>query len=200
MPSCIAAPLGDAMDASYDEVAEELHTMHDMNSIDSMPENAVYAPKQLIEILDLFTHFSILTHQQIVRLVPPHECVVSSIDLIRQQLLCQLPVLAVRLQYEHMRKHSGAHIQYIYVPALNGSALGHFVDLLEAAWERPLDPKFSSVFAKCFVYCGCYIKCHTLPTCTCSCYSLLLLLLLLPLLSASAPACVTLILSAQARV
>ena len=68
MPSCIAAPLGDAMDASYDEVAEELHTMHDMNriDIDSIPENAVYAPKQMIEILDLFTRFSVLAHQQIV--------------------------------------------------------------------------------------------------------------------------------------
>ena len=162
MPSCIAAPLGDAMDASYDEVAEELRTRHDMDSIDPM---SVYAPKQLLEILDLFIHFSVLTHQQIVRLVPPHEHVVSSFDLIRQQLLCQLPVLAVRLQYENMRRHSGAHIQYIYIPALNGSALGHFVDLLEAAWERPLDPKFSSVFAKCFVYCGCYIKCHTRRRC-----------------------------------
>ena len=165
MSSCITTPLGDRMDASYDEVAEELHTIHDMNSIDLMPENGVYTPKQLIEILDLFTHFSILNHQEIVRLVPPQEHLVSCIDLIRQQLLCQLPVLAVRLQYEHMRRHSGAHIQYIYIPALNGSALGHFVDLLEAAWERPLDPKFSSVFAKCFVYCGCYIKCHTRRRC-----------------------------------
>ena len=165
MPSCIAAPLGDMMDASYDEVAEELRTRHDMDCIDPMSVNAVYAPKQLLEILDLFIRFSVLTHQQIVRLVPPHECVVSSIDITRQQLLRELPVVAVRLQYEHMRKHSGAHIQYIYVPALNGSALAHFVHLLEAAWERPLDPKFSSVFAKCFVYCGCYIKCHTRRRC-----------------------------------
>ena len=143
MPSCIAAPLGDAMDASYDEVAEELHTMHDMNSIDSMSVNAVYAPKQLLEILDLFTRFSVLTHQQIVRLVPPHDHVVSSFYLILQQLLHELPVVAVRLQYDRMRKFSGAHTQYIYVPALNGTACAHFVRLLEAARERPLDPKFS---------------------------------------------------------
>ena len=162
MPSCIAAPLGDAMDASYDDVAEELRTRHDMDSIDPM---SVYAPKQLLEVLDLFARFSVLTHQQVVRLVPPREDLVSSFDLVRQQLLRELPVVAVRLQYKHMRTTSGAHIQYTFVPALNGSALAHFVHLLEAARERPLDPKFSSVFAKCFVYCGCYIKCHTRRRC-----------------------------------
>ena len=166
MPSCIAAPLGDAVDASHDEVAEHLHTMHDMNSNGLMSVKSVYTPKQLHEILDLFTRFSVLTHQQIVHHVPPHEDVVSSFNLILQQLLHELPVVAVRLQYKHMRTYSGAHIQYTFVPALNGSALAHFVHLLEAARERPLDPKFSSVFAKCFVYCGCYIKCHTRRRCS----------------------------------
>ena len=121
---------GDAMDASYDDVAEELRTRHDMDLIDP---TAVYSPKQLLDVLEMFARFSVLTHQQILRLVPPHEDLVSSFDLVRQQLLRELPVVAVRLQYKHMRATSGAHIQYTFVPALNGAAFASFVHLLEAA-------------------------------------------------------------------
>ena len=93
----------------------------------------IYTLAQLEEVLDLVVRFPVLTHQQILKLLPPVEDIVSAYNLIREQLVGELPVVAIRLQYRSQSTAADAHTQYIYAPAMNGSAFAHCIHLLSAA-------------------------------------------------------------------
>jgi hypothetical protein len=125
-------------DSSYEVIAEDLRCREDVQAVE---QSGVYTRSQLAEILDHFTRFPVLTHQQVVRLVPPSKAELGHcVDAVREQLVRELPVLAIRLQYTHMQAMAHGHVQYIFVPALNGAAFAHFVHLLSAAEQR-FNPK-----------------------------------------------------------
>ena len=125
------------IDLTYDEVAQELRIREETMNTELA---AVYSIKELKELLDLFVRFPVLTHTQVLKLVPPAEDFMHSTEEIRSQLIGELPLVAVKLQYQHKRLDALGHLQYIYAPALNGAAFAHFIHLLSAA-ESMFNPK-----------------------------------------------------------
>ena len=101
---------------------------------------AVYSIKQLKELLDLFARFPVLTHAQVLKFAPPEEDFMHSVEQVRSQMIGELPLWAVKLQYTHKRFDPKGHLQYIYAPALNGAAFAHFMHLVSAS-ESMFNPK-----------------------------------------------------------
>ena len=94
----------------------------------------VYTKEQLFEVLELFHRFPVLTHEQVVKLVPAQADLVVCNELLRSQLMQSLPVVSIRLQYRcSKRSSSSGTTQYIFAPALNGCAFPHFLHLLHAS-------------------------------------------------------------------
>jgi len=138
-----------AIALGHKEVLEDLRCREEERVDEPTP---IYSRRQLKDVLDLFDKFPVLTHGQIMKLVPVNEDLVGSYDLVREQLLRELPVLAIRLQYRDQRPSANAHTQYIYGPALNGCAFAHVIHLLSAA-EQDFNAKrlLKDPRSSCFV-------------------------------------------------
>jgi len=125
----LANPL--TVDLSYEDVIENLNSV-EAGDGEILP--GIYGARELVGLTDLFLINPVLTLEQIFRLQPPRdEHLANSHDLLLEQVLRELPVVAVRSHYATARSSSSAHTECIWRSALSGSAFAHFLHLLEAA-------------------------------------------------------------------